>query len=316
MEVQQLRHLLAAVRYGNLLKAAEEIHISQSGLSRSIKSLETRLGVPLLIRKSKGVEPTVFGLSVINRAKVIINEVARAVEEIKAIEAARIGEVTIGITQNYSHYLIPDVIADLARSKPEVRITVISGAFGELVDKLKIGDLDFAFGLLGAIEENTDLEVEELFESRSKVIARSSHPLAGKPNVTVRDLAKAKWAMLNGDGFQRNFLNFFYVRGQNIPGQAIKTNSISFLKRTLHTVDVLTVLPQDTVRSEIQSGEFVVLNCETPADYARIGMMFRAESLVTPQMKQLIDRIRRAVDADRIAHLPASDPAPALIAQT
>ena len=90
MEVQQLRHLLAAVRYGNLLKAAEEIHISQSGLSRSIKSLETRLGVPLLIRKSKGVEPTVFGLSVINRAKVIINEVARAVEEIKAIEAARI----------------------------------------------------------------------------------------------------------------------------------------------------------------------------------------------------------------------------------
>ena len=302
MEVQQLRHLLAAVRYGNLLKAAEEIHISQSGLSRSIKSLETRLGVPLLVRKSKGVEPTVFGLSLINRAKVIINEVARSVEEIKAIEAARIGEVTIGITQNYSHYLIPDVIANLAQSRPEVRITVISGAFGELVEKLKIGDLDFAFGLLGAIEENSDLTVEELFESHSRVIARRDHPLAGKPTVSVRELAKAKWAMLNGDGFQRNFLNFFYVRGQNIPSQAIKTNSISFLKRALETVDVLTVLPADTVRDEIKSGELVVLNCETPADYARVGMIFRAESLVTPQMKQLIDRIRRAVEEDRLAH--------------
>jgi DNA-binding transcriptional LysR family regulator len=310
MEVQQLRHLLAAVRYGNLLKAAEEIHISQSGLSRSIKSLETRLGVPLLIRKSKGVEPTVFGLSLINRAKVIINEVARSIEEIKAIEAARVGEVTIGITQNYSHYLIPDVIADLAKSRPEVRITVISGAFGELVEKLKIGDLDFAFGLLGAIEENSDLTVEELFESHSRVIARSDHPLAGKPSVSVRDLAKAKWAMLNGDGFQRNFLNFFYVRGQNIPSQAIKTNSISFLKRALQTVDVLTVLPADTVHDEIKSGELTVLNCETPADYARVGMIFRAESLVTPQMKQLIDRIRRAVEDDRIAH---AAPAPALL---
>ena len=302
MEVQQLRHLLAAVQYGNLLKAAEEIHISQSGLSRSIKSLETRLGVPLLLRKSKGVEPTVFGLSLIKRAKVIINEVARSIEEIKAIEAARIGEVTIGITQNYSHYLIPDVIADLSKSKPDVRINMIDGAFGELVEKVKIGDLDFAFGLLGALEENSDVVVEELFESHSKVIARKSHPLTTKQTVTVRDLAKAKWAMLNGDGFQRNFLNFFYVRGQNIPNQMIKTNSIPFLKKTLQSSNVLTVLPADTVKDEIKAGEFTVLNCETPADYARVGLMFRTDSLITPQMKQLIDRIRKAVEDDRAAH--------------
>ena len=302
MEVQQLRHLLAAVQYGNLLQAAEKIHISQSGLSRSIKSLEERLGVPLLIRKSKGVEPTIFGLSLIKRARVIINEVARSIEEIRAIEASRIGEVTIGITQNYSHYMIPDVIADLTKSKPDVRINMISGSFGELVEKVKIGDLDFAFGLLGAIEEDSDLTVEELFESHSRVIARSDHPLAKKTIVTVRDLAKAKWAMLNGDGFQRNFLNFFYVRGQNIPNQTIKTNSISFLKRALQSSDVLTVLPADTVKDEIKSKQFTLLKCETPADYARVGLMFRSDSLVTPQMRQLIDRIRKAVEDDRASH--------------
>lgn len=302
MEVQQLRHLLAAVQHGNLLKAAEKIHISQSGLSRSIKNLETRLGVPLLVRKSKGVEPTVYGISLLKRAKVIINEVARSIEEIKAIEAARIGEVTIGITQNYSHYLIPDVIADLAKSKPDVSINMISTSFGELVEKVKIGDLDFAFGLLGAIEQDSDLLIEELFESHSRVIARKSHPLATKASVSVRDLAKAKWAMLNGDGFQRNFLNFFYVRGQDIPTQTIKTNSISFLKRTLHSTNVLTVLPADTVQDEIKGGQFVALKCETPADYARIGLIFRSDSLITPQMKQVIDRIRVAVEADRAAH--------------
>ena len=45
MEIQQLRHLLAAVETGNLLKAADKSCISQSGLSRSIKSLEQRPGI-------------------------------------------------------------------------------------------------------------------------------------------------------------------------------------------------------------------------------------------------------------------------------
>ena len=69
MEIQQLRHLIAAVENRNLLKAADKAYISQSGLSRSLKSLEHRLGVPLLVRGPKGVEPTMYGLAVIRRAK-------------------------------------------------------------------------------------------------------------------------------------------------------------------------------------------------------------------------------------------------------
>jgi LysR family transcriptional regulator, regulator of abg operon len=57
MEVQQLRHLIAAIETGNLLRAADKSCISQSGLSRSIKTLETTLGVPLLIRGPKGSSP-------------------------------------------------------------------------------------------------------------------------------------------------------------------------------------------------------------------------------------------------------------------
>ena len=88
MEIQQLRHLIAAIENRNLLKAADKAYISQSGLSRSLKSLEHRLGVPLLIRGPKGVEPTIYGLTVIRRAKVILNEVARSIEEVRAIEMA------------------------------------------------------------------------------------------------------------------------------------------------------------------------------------------------------------------------------------
>ena len=295
MEIQQLRHLIAAVQYGNLLKAADESHISQSGLSRSIKSLETRLGVPLLVRKSTGVEPTVFGLSLIRRAHVILSEAAHSVREIRAIEQAQIGDVVLGITPNYAHHLIPKVIADITVERPAVRLTVIAASFLHLIEKLKVGDIDLAFGFLGAIEDSPDVHAEEVTESYSRVIANTRHPLVRKDSVSLDDLALAHWAMLGGEGFQRNFLNFFYCRGQTIPAQALKTDSIALLKRVVMASDLLTILPEEAVGAEIANGDLVPLVCETPAEFARVGFVFRNESLVTPQMRLLVASIRSAI---------------------
>ena len=300
MEIQQLRHLIAAVQYGNLLKAAEESHISQSGLSRSIKSLETRLGVPLLVRKSKGVEPTIFGLSLLRRAHVIISEAAHSVREIRAIEQGQVGDVTLGITPNYAHYVIPQVIAELTSARPAIRINVVSTSFLDLVEKLKVGDIDFAFGFLGATEQTPDVNIEEIIDSHSRVIARADHPLLLQETVGVDDLSRARWGMLNGEGFQRNFLNFFYVRGQIIPAQSLKTDSIALLKRVIMGSDLLTILPVDAVGQEIGAGTLTTLPCETPAEYARVGFLFRVESLVTPQMQLLIDLIRASVCAPQL----------------
>lgn len=47
MELRQLKYVLAIAKYGTMLKAAEELYISQSGLTRSLKSLENELGIEL-----------------------------------------------------------------------------------------------------------------------------------------------------------------------------------------------------------------------------------------------------------------------------
>ena len=174
-------------------------------------------------------------------------------------------------------------------------MTVNTASYLDLVEKLKVGDIDFAFGFLGAIEQTPDVNVEELVESHSRVIARAAHPLLAQGPVGVAELATARWAMLNGEGFQRNFLNYFYVRGQVIPSQPMKTDSIALLKRVVMAGDLLTILPIEVVRDEIADGALTTLTCETPAEFARVGFLFRVESLVTPQMQLLIDLIRATV---------------------
>lgn len=294
MEIQQLRHLVAAVECGNLLKAAKECRISQSGLSRSIRSLEDRLGVELLTRKAKGVEPTIYGLSVVQRARLILNEVNRSVEELRAIQAARLGDVTVGVTQNYGHYLIPQVLVDLYAAHPEIRVIVTTGGFLDLVEQLKIGAVDFAFGLVGMVADSDEITIEPLREHYSKVVARAGHPLAAKPgDITPQELANARWAALRGAGFQQNFVDYFLTRQLQPPVQMLKTDSISLMKAVIATTDLLAVLPPAIVLDAVEAGTLTILNCEAPAEQTSVGLMFRTHGLITPQSQQIIDRIRR-----------------------
>jgi DNA-binding transcriptional LysR family regulator len=297
MEIQQLRHLIAAVENGNLLKAADTAFISQSGLSRSLKSLEQRLGVPLLHRGPKGVEPTIYGLAVLRRAKVILNEVARSVEEVRAIEHGRIGETTFGVTQNYANYLMPELLAELHAERPGLRVTILTDGFLELVKKVKLEELDFAFGLIGRIHHSDGIIIEPLTENRSSVVAGAGHPLAGRKDIAVEDLAAASWAMLSSESVQRGFGLFFESRGLAVPPQMLRSNSIAMIRHVVAETDALTILPRETVQPEIEAGTLVALDCETPVERTRIGLIFRDGGLITPQAEVVVSRIRAWVAA-------------------
>lgn len=297
MEIQQLRHLIAAIENRNLLKAADKSYISQSGLSRSLKSLEQRLGVPLLHRGPKGVEPTVYGLAVMRRAKVILNEVARSVEEVRAIEQGRIGETTFGVTQNYANYLMPELLAELHAERPDLRVTVVTDGFLELVNKVKTEEIDFAFGLIGRIHHSDGLIIEPLMNNRSNVFARADHPLAGRPGVTTDELTRASWAMLSSESVQRGFGLFFEARGRAVPPQMLKCNSIAMLRHVVAETDALTILPREVVQPEVDAGTLAAIQCETPVERTRIGLIFRDGGLITPQAQVVVDRIRATVAA-------------------
>jgi DNA-binding transcriptional LysR family regulator len=295
MEIQQLKHLRAAVQHGNLVKAAEASNITQSGLSRSITSLEQRLGVPLLHRTAKGVTPTVFGLSVLRHANLILTEVDRSIEELRAIEEGRIGELRLGITQNYAHYLIPTLLFEFQRDYPDIRLRVRTGGFLELVKMVSTNLLDLVFGLIGPVEESGDLIVKPLRDHYSRVVTSVEHTLAKASEVTPHDLAAARWAILDGEGFQRNFVNFFDMRGFRPPAQILTTDSIDLIRRFVLSANVLTILPANVVEDEIDRGRMVILSCDTPAEITQLGLIFRAGSLVTPQVRLITERIRAAV---------------------
>lgn len=291
MEIQQLRHFLAAVRCGNIGKAAEEEFITQSGLSRSIKNLETLLGVQLLVRSSRGISPTAFGEALIPHAVLVINNARMAAEAITNIAQKRTGQVTIGVTLNYGYYFIPGVICQLLERYPGISVDVLSSPFQNMMDMLVRAEVDLLFGLVDANYCKPEIEVRELFVTRSIVVARPDHPLAGKGEVSANELIEHEWVMLNSAGFQNAFAEYFHRKCRKSPLQIVRTSSLALLRQIVIRTSKLTVLPKEIVANEIAAGTLVQVSTETPADFAWAGLALNKSSIVTPAMEALISII-------------------------
>ena len=292
MELTQLRHFLAAVKHGNLVKAAEEENITQSGMSRSIINLERKLDMPLLERNARGIFPTPFGLSLIPQAELILNQAARATRELQSIKNLHIGSVNMGVTLNYSHYFIPSVLNKIYGEFPSIQIEIESGSFSELVEGVRQSKLDFFFGLIKLDEQLTGLSVEELFSTRSLIVCNRKHPLLRKRKVSLEDLSAAQWAMLSSASFQAAFTSYFYSKRVASPHQVLKTNSISILRHAVRTNDFLTILPRELVADDLDSGAFAVIAAEVPADSTPAALVYKPEAIFTPAINFVMEQIR------------------------
>ena len=83
LKLRQLDVLIAVAQSGNMAKAAEHLSISQPVVSKAIADMEHALGVRLLDRSQRGVEPTPYGRALIKRGIAIFDEMRQGIEEIE-----------------------------------------------------------------------------------------------------------------------------------------------------------------------------------------------------------------------------------------
>lgn len=292
MEIQQLRHFIAAVRYGNIGRAAGELGISQSGISRSIRNLETLLGVTLLVRSAHGVEPTSYGAALLPRAQRILNEEQHAVEELSRIGHDKSGLLRIGVMTNYTNNLVPNIVFDLLREHPQLDSVMVCDEFVTLVDRLRTGQIDVLFGLLSSAVQFEEFRLSRLYTSQSDVVCPATHPLAAKAQPTVEDLSEALWVMPSSTGFQQIFRSFFQVRGHQPPRQVLISNSAALLAQGLYGLNALTVMTREQSQAEVATGRLARLACETPGGRVVAGILYRANTVVSPALRQLITMAR------------------------
>jgi DNA-binding transcriptional LysR family regulator len=142
LDLDVLAMIVAVADTGNISRAAEVVHRSQSAVSMQIKTLEEALGKPLFVRRSRSVTPTQDGevlLSFARRMLALRDEAWAAV-----VRPAGTGRVVIGVPDDYASSLLPTVLKKFSASYPKVEIQVVGLPSAALAPLVKDGTVDLA----------------------------------------------------------------------------------------------------------------------------------------------------------------------------
>ncbi|WP_159450132.1 LysR family transcriptional regulator [Demequina sp. NBRC 110056] len=122
MELRHLRYFAAVVEAGSLTSAAARLHMSQPPLSVAIQKLEAEVGVPLLTRSAKGVEPTSAGRFLLDRSARVLGEVDEIREALASFGAGTAGSLTLAAVPALMWHRIPALLREFAAEAPDVEV--------------------------------------------------------------------------------------------------------------------------------------------------------------------------------------------------
>jgi len=293
VENRLLRHFVAVVEHGNVLRAARAIHISQPALTKSVQNLEAELGVPLLERLPRGVTPTVYGKILYDHAKLLQNQAAQAVAEIRAVKDGRAGHLRLGVA-NFAIEFLPRVVARLLESMPGLTYEIVDGTYEDLTALVREGALDAVISGFPPLHRAEDLEHEKLTPGEFVVVCGADHPLAEKRRATLAGLARERWALANRPRAIVELweLEFRYA-GVVPPPVRVQSGSMIFLRSMVAQSGFITLLPRGVVAEDVAAGRLAVLSVPLSRPARTIeGIIYRADAVHPPALRCLIDAIR------------------------
>lgn len=304
MKLHQLSALITAVETGSLRRAAGKMRLSQPALSRSIRELEQSLGVRLVERTARGIEPTVYGKALIVRGKLVDSELRQARDDIAHLLAATHGDLSVGVTPVAAFSVLPQVLARFKKDRPKLRVGITEGMGASLLNQLRQGDFDFVVGRMYESIDPHEFKFEVLFQDSLVAFARRKHPLANGRRISKTQLDTCEWILPGLDSparaaFQRAFLDHV----GSMPTSTIESNSFMAMLTILSQTDLIGISPQQIFRGTWLQHEFAVIDIGFKFPAQPTGIISRARSVPSAaaqfaiqELKKIAQKIRKNID--------------------
>jgi DNA-binding transcriptional LysR family regulator len=289
MELRQLEYFIAVAEEANFTRAAERVHISQSGVSAQIRQLEHELGATLINRSGRTSTLTTAGAAALGHARAAlasVDAVRKAVDEVTGLIR---GRLAVGMITGCTVTPLFDALAAFHRTHPGVQINLYEDNSDRLIEDVSTGATDLALvGASGA--PPTGMNALPIISERLVAAVPPDHPLARRRRVTLADLSAFPIVCLpEGTGIRTVFDQACELAGQqpNIELQASTPGAVTDL--AIRGLGVAILSESMTVDHNDRLCALYVDDIETPAVLALIWA--RTPS---PALRELVQHSRHA----------------------
>ena len=292
LHLKQLRLLVALGEHGSLLKASQQVALTQPGASKSLQEIETTFGTPLFVRTNRGLEPNAVGHCVIRYARLIQTDLAHLRDELVGIQRGQGGRVAAGVIMG-AVPLLTDAISALVARQPELSVEIVEDTSAALLAQLDAGRLDLAICRTTITQAPQTYESVRLQDETLAVIANVGHPLRRAKKLTLQDLAPYRWVVYRANMPMRLLLEAeFRDGGLRFPQHLLETTS------AFATLALLKANPSFVALVSIEVAQFFAhqqMSCILPLELASRSepyeLVTRKGAQVSPAAQLLFDEL-------------------------
>lgn len=295
LKLRQLEILMAVSQSGSMVKAAEQLAITQPVVSKSISDLESTLGVRLFDRTTQGIEPTHYGTALIQRSIGIFNDLRISVNELEHLADPTSGDLRIGSSETVAAGLLGLIIQKLTEQHPRLTFEVTLG--GDLTQlphhDLRARNIDLVIGRLPA-PIPADMEAIVLYDDRLFVVAGTQNPLTRRSSIKLAELISEPWCGAPFDSFPWSLVrDAFLAERLEIPRNVVRTRSILARNGLLASGRFLTLLPTTMLHFGAQNFSLKPLALDLPIPSYPVGIITLKGRTITPVAQLFINFARQ-----------------------
>jgi DNA-binding transcriptional LysR family regulator len=292
LKLHDLHILMAVVKAGSMSKAAALLNTGQPAISRSIRELERTLGVCLLERGPRGVEPTAYGRAALHGGATVFDGLRQTIKNIEFLVDPKVGEVRIGCDLSQAASFVPVVVDRLSRRFPRMLFHVVTPEADALRD-LHERNLDLLIARRFGSTTDEQLDFEVLFDGSYVVAAGSQNPWGRRRRIALAELAKEPWTLPPRETpAGAAIIEAFHASGIEYPRATVFVGPALVRIGLLATGRFLTICPSSILRFPIRRPEIKPLPVELPMAPAPIGIVTLKNRILSPVVQLFIEHAR------------------------
>lgn len=282
---QAFEVFVKVVEEQNFSNAAKQLHMSQPAVSQYIRSLEKEMGLRLLDRTNKYVRMNKAGEIVYHHAKEITELYGKMKRLVEDLSSEAVGKISVGASYTFGEYILPNVIAELKESFPNINPAVTIANTTVIAEMVASHKLDVGI-VEGPFKEISELESEIFAEDRMFIFASSAHPLVfNNQPVTIEQLAAQCWILREDDSGTRKAAEKFFGEFNFYPEDLLTFSSTQSIKTMVEASTGISLLSKWAIEKELQYGDLEVLNVEGMPHIREFSVLtsspFKTKALLT-----------------------------------
>lgn len=286
MHVETFQVFCDLVETTSFSEAAVRNGISQSAVSQQIRTLEDRFQVTLLERGRRNFAVTPEGEVFLKAAQNILQAYHSIEQDLGTMRDVVAGPLTIATVYSIGFHELPPYLETFREQFPEVDLQVNYRRSNQVYADVSENLADL--GLVAYPQERKGVEIEPAWKDKLVVICPPGHPLAKRETLDLKSIQGQRFISFEPDLPTRKAIDGMFSHAGVEVKEVVEFDNIETVKRGVLIENAISIVPSESVRSEVKSGTLAQIAINGKFVWRPLGIVRRRTKAITPAMREMI----------------------------